>query len=167
LTAESAPNNNTQMLEMALDSSNLPVSYLSSILRVTQAAVREVARTTEATRQAFSQQPQPVLMASTHTSDDQLVLSFVFADPIDSTAMTELSASVFAVFMDRFAELLKGLPQRGLWGASSRGSRRRRYETDLEKRMDQLRAELRRFAHARLSFDNRSIQFDGDRLEID
>ena len=46
-------------LEITLDSCDLPVSGLSSMLRVVQAALREVANAGESTRERFSQKPQP------------------------------------------------------------------------------------------------------------
>ena len=156
-----------QHLEIAFDSGYLPVSNLSSLLRVAQAAVREVARSGEGTRQAFSQQPQPVLMLSAVTTDEELRLYFVFQDPLDSGLLPELSSQVFAAFMERFAQFLKGLPQPGLWGDAARGGRRRGYESDVSRRMNQLRLELRRFPRARLSFNGRSIRVEGNRMEID
>ena len=41
-------------LELRIDCRQLPVSSLSSLLRVVQAAIREVARSNEDTRQSFS-----------------------------------------------------------------------------------------------------------------
>lgn len=168
MAAQNTPQNETRLLEMSLNSSGLPVSYLSSLLRVTQAAVRAVALNSESTSQAFAGQPQPILLASAHTSEDgHLILSFVFADPINSKPLTELSVRAFKPFINQFVNLLKGLPQPGLWEASSRRTGRRRYASDIEKRMDQLRLELRRFSRAQISFDNRTIRFEGDRMEID
>ena len=155
------------LLSIAMDCRDLPVSYLSSPLRVVQAALRETARGSEENRQAFSQQPQPVLFLTAHVSDEDLVLRFAFSDPLDSSPLAELTERVSSVFLERFTEFLKGLPQRGLWGASVAGSQRRRYESLLARRMDQLRLELRRFPRARLRFDRHTILFDGDRLEID
>ena len=156
-----------QGLEIALGSSALPVSYLSSMLRVVQAALREVARSSEDTHKPFSQQLQPVLLVSTHVAEGNLVLRFAFADPLDSTPMSGLSAQVFAAFLKRFAEFLKGLPQRGLWGTSVGGVQRQQHESEVARRMDELRLELRHFPKVRLSANQHTILFEDDRMEID
>ena len=101
-----------EALEIRLDSDNLPVSYLSSLLRVLQATTREVARYNEATRHVFSQQTQPTLVASTDTSDGSLVMRFSFADPANSAPMDEVSRLAFDAFMVQFSAYLKGLPQK-------------------------------------------------------
>ena len=166
MTVGSRPESNAPLLEVELDSRGLPVSYLSSLLRVLQAVVREVARTNEDTRRLFSQQPQPVLLLSAHVTGENLALRFAFADPLDSTPMPQLSARTFESFLERFSQFLKGLAQPGLWGISVKGGQRRRYESDMARRMDQLRVELRRFPRARLSFDRRTILLEGDHMEI-
>ncbi len=50
MAAERQEISDFQGLEIAVESSNMPVSGLSSLLRVVQAALREVARVDEATR---------------------------------------------------------------------------------------------------------------------
>ena len=166
MTTDSSAKADGHSLEIALDHSHLRVSSLSSLLRVVQAALREVARSNDETRQEFSQQPQPVLVLSTQVTERELSLRFLFADPVDSTPMLRLSSQTFSAFVEQFGQLLKGLPQRGLWGESIGGAQSRRYETEAARRLDQVRLELRRFPRARLSYNRHTIKFEGDRMEI-
>ena len=63
--------NDGPMLEVALDRSRLPVSNLSSLLRVLQAALREIARSSDEGRRAFAESPYPVLVTAAATEEDQ------------------------------------------------------------------------------------------------
>lgn len=154
-------------MEIVLDASRLPVSYLSSLLRVVQAALREVARSNDDARPIFAQRPQPTLLTSIASSEGELTLRFIFADPMSSRPLPELSSHTFEAFFEKFSRFLKGLPQPGLWGRSIGGASQRRHESELSRRMEQLRVELRRFPWARLSFDGRAILIEGDRMEIE
>ena len=153
-------------LQITLNSRDLPVSSVSSTLRVLQAAVRDVARGVDDARGLFKGQPQPVLLLSTEVEGCNLYLNVYFADPLHSTPMLELSAQAFEPFMVKFGNLLKLLPQPGLWGRMARRSGPSSIETETDRRLDELRVELRRFSRATLRFGNRSISFDGDQLEI-
>jgi len=153
-------------LELALDATDLPVSNISSILRVLQATLREVARNTEETRESFASQPQPVLRLSIGEADGEMVMGFHFADSSDSAAMAQLSERAFAEFVDRLGQFIKRLPQRGLWGESLAGSRPRSYDSELDRRFDELRMELRRLPRAKLTFAGQTISIEGDRVEI-
>jgi hypothetical protein len=153
-------------LELALDATDLPVSSLSSILRVLQATLREVARNTEETRGSFTSQPQPILQLSISAAGEDMVMGFHFADPSDSAAMGQLSERAFTEFMDRLGQFIKKLPQRGLWGESFAGSHTRSYDSELDRRLDELRTELRRLPRAKLTFDSLTISVEGDRVAI-
>ena len=154
-------------LTLALDATNLPVSYVSSTLRVIQAALRDFARGVEGGESLFGGQPQPVLLLDAVTSDGpELVFELYFADPEDDAPMPELSARAFEMFMAGFGKLLKRMPQRDLWGAMSSGSGAPRSETETDRRLNELRTELRHFGQAVLRYHGRSITFDGDQLEI-
>ena len=154
-------------LTLALDAKFLPVSYVSSTLRVIQAALRDFARGVEGGESLFGGQPQPVLLLDALTLDgSELVLKLYFADPEDDAPMPELSARAFEMFMAGFGKLLKRMPQRDLWGAMSSGSGAPRSETQTDRRLNELRTELRHFGRAVLRYGGRSISFDGDQLEI-
>lgn len=154
------------VLEIKLDSDRLPVSCLSSTLRALQAAVRESARASEGTRRPFAQQPQPVLLLSTRVRDGDLVLGLSFVDPFSSEPLPQLSALAFREFLHQFTAYLKGLPQPGLWGNSRRDSSRRRYDSELTRRLGRVRAELRRLPRATLALGSQTIHIEGDRMEI-
>jgi len=155
-------------LTLALDANSLPVSYVSSTLRVIQAALRDFARGVEGGESLFGGQPQPVLLLDAVTSGGtEIVFELYFADPEDDTPMPELSARAFEAFMANFGKLLKRTPQRDLWGAMSSGSGAPRSETESDRRLNELRTELRHFRRAVLRHGGRSIAFDGDQLEID
>ena len=154
-------------LTLSLDATSLPVSYVSSTLRVIQAALRDFARGVEGGESLFGGQPQPVLLLDAVTSGGpELVFELYFADPEDDAPMPELSARAFEMFMAGFGKLLKRMPQRDLWGAMSSGSGAPRSETETDRRLNELRTELRHFGRAVLRHGGRSISFDGDQLEI-
>ena len=115
----------------------------------------------------MSQQPQPVLHVSASNKDDDLILHFAFADPPDSQPLPELSSPTFDAFVEQLGELIKGLPQRNLWGESVGGPGRGSLESEVARRLDQLRLELQRFPRARLSFNRHTITFEGGRMEIE
>jgi hypothetical protein len=153
------------VIELAAD--HLSVSSLSALLRALQAALREVAMVDPDVAAHFAQRPQPILVLSKVSSEGNLALHFTFADPKGSAPMPELSAKIFSPFMVRFGEFLKTLPQPSLWGSASRGKLGRRYESELERRMDEVRAHIRRFGTATLRFGGREVRVQGEHMEIE
>ena len=153
-------------LAIQLSPGRVSVSYLSSLLRLVQATLREVARSNEATRGLLEQSPQTPLVLSGISNDGLLTLQLAFANPSDSSLVTELSSSTFDALLDRFTDFVKTLPQPGLWGGAARGPRQRDFESDLARRMDQLYRELRRSRKAAMRFGGRSVEIEGDRMEI-
>ena len=154
------------VLEVRLRNGNVPVSYMSSLLRVVQAALREVARNVDGPRQRFEQSPQPVLVLSRLAAGGDLVLGFSFVDPIDETPLEDLSDETFEALLSSFAEFIRGLPQPGLWGGAARRPPSSPLESDLAKRMDQLHRELLRSPRAMLAHRGRSIVVEGDLMEF-
>ena len=162
-----SPGQTDYRLTLALDAESLPVSYVSSTLRVIQVALRDFARSVEGGESLFGGQPQPVLLLDTSPFDgSELVFELYFADPDDDTPMPDLSAQAFDVFIVNFGKMLKQMPQRDLWGARSSGSGMPRLQTETDRRLNELRAELRHFRLAALKYGGHSITFDGDQLEI-
>ena len=155
-----------EVLEVRLPNDNLQVSYMSSLLRVVQVALREVARTVEGPARRFEQRPQPVLVLSTLAAGDELALGFTFVDPIDETPLEELSRETFEALLSSFAEFIRRLPQPGLWGGPARRSSSSPLESDLAKRMDQLHRELRRSPRAVVAHRGRSVVVEGDLMEF-
>ena len=155
-------------LLLVVESRALPVSYVSRTLRVIQAAVREVAKGVEEGGAMFEGQPQPSLLLDiTIPNETEIEFSLYFADPADDTPMPELSTRAFEPFMEEFGELLKQMPQRGLWGRMARQTGSHRLLTEASRRLDELRVELRHFRQAVLKHRSRSITFDGDQMEIE
>ena len=155
-------------LLLVVESRALPVSYVSRTLRVIQAAVREVAKGVEEGGAMFEGQPQPSLLLDiTIPNETEIEFSLYFADPADDTPMPELSSRAFEPFMEEFGELLKQMPQRGLWGRMARQTGSHRLLTEASRRLDELRVELRHFRKAVLVHRSRSITFDGDQMEIE
>ena len=155
-------------ITLVLDAESLPVSYVSSTLRVIQAALRDFARSVEGGEALFGGQPQPVLLLDATTSgESDLVFELYFADPDDEAPMSKLSAQAFEAFIVSFGKMLKRMPQRDLWGVMSSGSGAPRFDNETDRRLNELRTELRHFGRAVLRHGTRSITFDGDQLEIE
>ena len=155
-------------LLLIVESHALPVSYVSRTLRVVQAAVREVAREVERGGSMFERQPQPSLLLDvTLPNESEIAFSLYFADPVDDTPMPELSTRAFEPFMEEFGKLLKQMPQRGLWGRMARQTGSHRLRSEADRRLDELRVELRHFRKAVLTHRSKSITFDGDQMEIE
>ncbi len=153
-------------LEIFLHATELPVSYVSTLLRVIQAALREVARSGEGTRQAFSQQAQPILLMSMNSCAETISLRFHFADPTSDVALDQISEQSFYALMERFLVYVKGLPQRDLWGEPTTSGVQTPFGTEVERRIDQLRRELRRISKATIRFHEHTVVIEGDRLEV-
>ncbi len=151
---------------VALHQASVPVSYLSSLLRVLQAALREVALTDARTQAQFSSRPQPVLVMPDVSRGEALELSFSFAHPIDGTAMVSLSTAAFDSFLDHLGKFVAGLPQPGLWGGAARRSPQEPFESELDRRMDQVYAELRRTSKVVLRFQARTLEIEGDQMVV-
>lgn len=164
MTSESRPQDDADVLAIELDPGHVPVSYLSSLLRVVQAALREVAMSNELTRPQFARRPQPVLLVPSIMSNGDLTLQVTFSR--DSTPLRELSSQIFNAFLDRFSEFVRGLPQRGLWGGASYRPSKSHFESEVMRRMDQVYRELRRSPKVTVRFQGRSIEIEGDRMEI-
>ena len=153
-------------LLLTVRSDGLRVSHVSSTLRVIQAAVREVARGVDQSSPLFEGRSQPILLVDASASADSgFTLSFYFADS-DDAPMMELSEQVLGAFMDEFARVLASRSQLGLWGRTARVSGPAGLESDIALRLDDLKVLLRRFGSVSLSLGERSITFDGDRLEM-
>ncbi len=144
----------------------MPVSYLSSLLRVVQAAVREVATDDTSVRSAFDQAPQPVLFVSGVASNGTIAIELTFVDPEDNTPMEDVSSRAFGAFLDRFIEFVTSLPQPGLWGGTPHRMPRQAYSSQLTRRMDQVHRELRRSPKVALRVGGRYVEIEGDRMEI-
>ena len=117
------------VLSIEIGEDSVSVSYVSSLLRIVQAALREVALDTDGAREHFESRPQPLLAMPALAGGDSITMSFVFVDPQDGNSMEEVSAATFDSFLDRLQAYVTSLPQPSLWGGALRraaaGSRHR------------------------------------------
>ena len=128
--------------------------------------MREVARSDEATREQISERPQPTLHLSATTDEADLTLRLTFADPTDRTPLLDLSTTTFRAFLSQLRRFVEKVPQRDLWGDAVGGPSPGQFHSEAEKRIDQVRQELRRLPKAKLTFEGQSVTFEGDRMEI-
>tara|TARA_Y100000588_G_scaffold83688_2_gene88287 strand:- start:527 stop:1018 length:492 start_codon:yes stop_codon:yes gene_type:complete len=155
-----------QPFEIELQPGYLSVSNFSSLLRVFQVTMREVSRNVDGLSTIISDHQNPVLRVEADQTGRLLTLKFCFFDGERSTYLSALSHQAFQLFFDEFGEYIKKLPQRGLWGESVAGPQGINDESEVVKRLDQLRVELRRLGKAQLRYQNRRIFFEGDRMEL-
>ncbi len=153
------------VLSIEIAEGSVSVSYMSSLLRVVQAALREVALNTDGARQHFEGRPQPLLAMPAFAGGDSIAMSFVFVDPQDGSPMEPLSAATFDSFLGRLQAYVTSLPQPSLWGGASRRPPRAP-DSEVDRRMDQVYTELRRAARVTLRHGGRSLEFEGARLGI-
>lgn len=165
MAEETGPETSANVLTIEIAQASVSVSYMSSLLRVVQAALREVALDTDGAREQFESRPQPLLAMPAPAGGDSIAISFLFVDPRDGNAMEELSAATFGSFLDRLQSHVTSLPQPSLFGGASRRPARDA-DTEVERRMDQVYAELRRASRVTLRHGGRSLVIEGDRLEV-
>lgn len=159
------PDTSANVLSIEIAQASVSVSYMSSLLRVVQAALREVALDTDGAREHFEGRPQPLLAMPAPAGGDSIAMSFVFVDPQDSSPLEKLSAATFGSFLDRLQAHVASLPQPSLFGGASRRPTREA-ASEVERRMDQVYAELRRASRVTLRHGGRSLAIEGDRLEV-
>ena len=159
------PDTSANALSIEIAQASVSVSYMSSLLRVVQAALREVALDTDGAREHFEGRPQPLLAMPAPAGGDSIAMSFVFVDPQDSSPLEKLSAATFGSFLDRLQAHVASLPQPSLFGGASRRPTREA-ASEVERRMDQVYAELRRASRVTLRHGGRSLAIEGDRLEV-
>ena len=166
MSVENTSRSGQYQLSIELEAGSVPVSYLSSVLRVLQAALREVAMSNDAARVEFDTRPQPMLMLSSLESNGAVKIRLRFVDPQGMFPLDDLSSQTFTSFMDRFIEFVNSLPQPGLWGGTPSRLPRQAHRSRLLGRMDQVHRELRRSSKVAIRFRDRFVEIEGDRMEI-
>ena len=78
----------------------IPVSYLSSLLRIIQVALRETAFSSSHIDPSASH--QPILLASLSEKNNKLSIEFSFADSKTNAYLEMLSESIFEEFFQNF-----------------------------------------------------------------
>lgn len=163
-------NNNSRYsrdgFSISFDRSMIQVSYLSSLLRILQATLREVGQTREQTRQRFEQKPYPVLMMTISSVENFLSVEMLFADSSNSSILSNFSRQIFEAFLDQFSKYISDLPQPSLFGGAAPKSSMVSSDKPLSVRMDQIHRELRRAGKVAIHVGKRSIRIEGESMEI-
>lgn len=166
MTTKNDTKNNRNSFKIVFDRNEVQVSYLSSLLRILQATLREVAHDGEQTRQRFQQKPYPILMVTMSSGENPVSAELFFSDPANCSVLTTLSRQVFDAFVDRFSEYISGLPQPSLFGGAAPGSPKNFPDNPLSGRMDQIHRELRRAGNVTINVGKRTIRIEGESMEI-
>ena len=143
----------------------VPVSYLSSLLRIIQAAVRETAFSSNHIDPSESH--QPILLASLSEEDTKLLIEFSFTDPKTTEHLDILSKSIFQEFFHNFGEHIKTLPQPSLWGPKSSIETKKTVPSVLEKRLSEVYREMKRISKSKITVNSKSVSIEGFNLQLD
>ena len=158
-------NNLENMLVVELHTRKFPTTHLSGLLIALQATLREVATTFPEFRRDFALQPNPVLVMSPNIQNNQFLLNFSFFSGPDGEPMEEMSDKIFSEFMERLSKLIKDSSQQDLWGSTA-VSMPQTFESEVDRRIDQARNELRRFPISRIKYGSRSVLIKGMLAEL-
>ena len=153
------------MLLVELHTRKFPTTHMSGLLIALQATLREVATTFPEFRRDFALQPNPVLVMSPNIQNNQFLLNFSFFSGPDGDPMEEMSDKIFSEFMERLSKLIKDSSQQDLWGSTA-VSTPQTFESEVDRRIDQARNELRRFPISRIKYGSRSVLIKGMLAEL-
>ncbi len=158
-------------LILGLPSATQSVSAFHSLLRTTQAAIREAAQSSPEGAVAFTSSPAPQLVFQViNMSSDDMVIEFRFAEPSANHAPHSVSPLALTAFMDGLSTYIKSSPIRTLWGnVPPRGDAARRPGNEsapLDERMEQVVAELERLGDVSLQLGERRISLTRGGVEI-
>ena len=153
------------MLLVELHTRTFPTTHMSGLLIALQATLREVATTFPEFRRDFAIQPNPVLVMSPNIQNNQFLLNFSFFSGPDGEPMEEMSDKIFSEFMERLSKLIKDSSQQDLWGSTA-VSTPQTFESEVDRRIDQARNELRRFPISSIKYGSRSVLIKGMLAEL-
>ena len=136
---------NSNFIGISIPVRTLQVSYASNLLRVIQAAIRELAQSSNQTNQLLSEKPSPVLSSIITFSDD----------------LSELTEEIGKMFLNSFREFLSGNSQSSLFGFNV-PENRSQHDSSLHKRYSQVSGLLKRYPGTSLSHSGVSITFTKD-----
>ena len=140
----------------------IPVSYLSSLLRIIQVALRETAFSSSHIDPSASH--QPILLASLSEKNNKLSIEFSFVDSKTNAYLEMLSESIFEEFFQNFGEYIKTLPQPSLWGPKTSIETKKTFPSVLEKRLSEVYREMKRISKSKITVTSRSISIEGFNL---
>jgi hypothetical protein len=153
-------------LNMCIYEKNLSVSYISSLLRTLQAAIREIAISDVDVQNFFNEEKKPALVISNLAFQDAFELEMIFIDGVERKFNENLSRYVFDKFVVEFISFVRTLPQPGLWGDASSKSWDSKTKSDVEIRMYQIYRELKRCTKVIIKSGAKKIEIDGERLQL-
>ena len=145
-------------LTIKLPTESVQVSYLSNLLRVVQAALRETASSTDDTLSTMSRNPAPLLFSRVDRHNGITTILMYFGDE-------EFSKLVVHRFLEGLNEFLNGNAQSSLWGYTV-SEQRTSYRKDSDVRYAQVTKMMKKLCASLLSSDSRCITFTEDGFEV-
>ncbi len=152
-------------LTIKLPTESVQVSYLSNLLRIVQAALRETASSTDDTMSTMSTNPAPLLFSSLDRHNGITTILMYFGDVNDNRLIEEFSKLVVHRFIEGLNEFLNGNAQSSLWGYKV-SEQRTSYRKDSDVRYAQVTKMMKKMFVSSLSSDSRCITFTEDGFEV-
>ena len=166
MSAEINPNQSKHKLNLYIYEKDLSVSYISSLLRTLQAAIREIAISYGTIQNDFKEEKKHTLVISNLNFDTAFKFEMIFVDVLERKFNQNLSMKVFDKFVLEFISFIRTLPQPGLWGDASPKSWDSKSKSDIEIRMYQVYRELKRCNKVIIESGAKKIEIDGERLQL-
>ena len=153
-------------LNILIYEKDLSVSYISSLLRTLQAAIREIAISDPSVQNSFNEEKKHILVISNLMFDVSFKFEMIFIDVVERKFNENLSRHVFDKFVLEFISFVRTLPQPGLWGEASPKLWNSNAKSDIEIRMYQVYRELKRCTKVIIESGGKKIEIDGERLQL-
>ena len=153
-------------LNILIYEKDLSVSYISSLLRTLQAAIREIAISDPSVQNSFNEGGKHILVISNLMFDVSFKFEMIFIDVVERKFNENLSRHVFDKFVLEFISFVRTLPQPGLWGDASPKLWDANSKSNIEIRMYQVYRELKRCTKVIIESCGKKIEIDGERLQL-
>ena len=165
MTSEKTRNKFDGSLTIKLPIESVPVSYLSNLLRVVQAALRETASSTDDTLSTMSTNPAPLLFSSFDRHNGITTVLMYFGGANDNKLIEKFTKLVVHRFLEGLNEFLNGNAQSSLWGYTV-SEQRASYGKDSDVRYAQVTKVMKKLSASSLSSDSRCITFTENGFEV-
>ena len=159
-------NSSKNKLSLYIYEKDLSVSYISSLLRTLQAAIREIAISDGVIQNDFNEEKKHTLVISNLDFDIAFKFEMIFIDVLERKVNENLSKKVFNKFVLEFIAFIRTLPHPGLWGDASPKLWDPKSKSDVEIRMYQVYRELKRCSKVIIESGSKKIEIDGERLQL-
>ena len=166
MSTEGNQDKSQHKLNMHIYDKNLSVSYISSLLRTLQAAIREIAISDATVQSSFNNEQKPILVISNIAFQGAFKFELIFIDGVERKFNENLSRHLFDKFVAEFITFVRTLPQPGLWGDASSKLWDSNAKSDIEIRMYQVYRELKRCTNVIIESGAKKIEIDGERLQL-